>query len=117
MNSHSSHENHGQPPLAGAAKPAMVRDPVCGMMIDPDTAAGNFDYQGQTYYFCNPGCLKKFQASPEVYLSKAPTSSGPHLAAIQPMAAAQPHAIPQIGPSASAPADQSFTSSAPTVYI
>ena len=31
-----------------------------------------FDYQGQTYYFCNPGCLKKFQAQPDVYLSKTP---------------------------------------------
>ena len=50
----------------GAAK---VRDPVCGMMIDPATAAGRFDYQGQTYYFCNPGCLKKFQANPAAYLS------------------------------------------------
>lgn len=29
-------------------------DPVCGMTVDPATAAGKFDYEGQTYYFCSP---------------------------------------------------------------
>ena len=63
MNGHSIHTRKVLPPTA------KVRDPVCGMMIDPATAAGKFDYQGQTYYFCNPGCLKKFQANPAAYLS------------------------------------------------
>ena len=53
-----------------------VRDPVCGMLVDPAKAAATFDYQGQTYYFCNPGCLKKFQAQPDVYLSTVPVASG-----------------------------------------
>ncbi len=30
----------------------MVKDPVCGMEIDPKEAAGKSEYQGQTYYFC-----------------------------------------------------------------
>src|SRR5262245_55076429 len=60
------HKHHQQIDDSGNAK---VRDPVCGMMIDPARAAGKFDYQGQTYYFCNPGCLKKFQADPESYLT------------------------------------------------
>ncbi len=47
-------------------------DPVCGMKVDPATAAGNFDYEGETYYFCNPNCLRKFSADPQSYLSKAP---------------------------------------------
>ncbi|MBP1694589.1 MAG: hypothetical protein H6Q37_2472, partial [Chloroflexi bacterium] len=29
----------------------MAKDPVCGMDIDPKTAAGESEYQGQTYYF------------------------------------------------------------------
>ena len=47
-------------------------DPVCGMAVDPDHAAGSTTYDGKQYYFCNPGCLRKFQADPERYLTKDP---------------------------------------------
>jgi Cu+-exporting ATPase len=43
-------------------------DPVCGMTVDPESAAGSTEYNGHTYYFCNPHCLRKFQAEPEKYL-------------------------------------------------
>jgi Cu+-exporting ATPase len=43
-------------------------DPVCGMKVNPATAAGQFDYQGTTYYFCNPRCLEKFSRDPEAVL-------------------------------------------------
>jgi Cu+-exporting ATPase len=56
-----------------ADTPALVTDPVCGMHIDPATAAGHSDYKGNRYYFCNPGCLAKFQADPEKYV-RADTS-------------------------------------------
>ena len=52
-------------------KPAGVRDPVCGMTVDPQRAAGSVVYQGQTYYFCSRGCAAKFQADPEKYLRPA----------------------------------------------
>ena len=45
-------------------------DPVCGMTVDPATAAGSSEYAGQTIYFCNPGCKAKFDADPETYVSK-----------------------------------------------
>src|SRR5262245_25000432 len=48
-----------------------VRDPVCGMTIDPARAAGQFNYRGTTYYFCNPVCRERFQADPERYLTSA----------------------------------------------
>ncbi|MDX6288924.1 MAG: P-type Cu+ transporter [Blastocatellia bacterium] len=48
-----------------------VRDPVCGMTVDPGKAAGSFEYNGQTYYFCNPGCLERFRAEPERFLNAA----------------------------------------------
>jgi Cu+-exporting ATPase len=51
-------------------------DPVCGMTVDPNQAAGEYAWQGTTYYFCNPGCLAKFKADPEKYLSKAPQAAG-----------------------------------------
>ncbi|MFN8533605.1 MAG: YHS domain-containing protein [Dehalococcoidia bacterium] len=48
----------------------MEKDPVCGMDVDPKTAAASYEYQGKTYYFCAPGCKKAFQANPEQYLTK-----------------------------------------------
>jgi Cu+-exporting ATPase len=47
---------------------ASVRDPVCGMLVDPKQAAGSAEYQGHTYHFCSKGCAAKFQADPEKYL-------------------------------------------------
>lgn len=47
-----------------------VKDLVCGMDIDPATAAGKSDYNGQTYYFCSLGCKKAFDENPEKYLEK-----------------------------------------------
>ena len=47
-----------------------VHDPVCGMDIDPATAAGTSEYKGQTYYFCSLGCKKSFDKEPEKYLGK-----------------------------------------------
>jgi YHS domain-containing protein len=48
-----------------------VKDPVCGMEIDPQTAAGTSEYQGQTYYFCAPGCKRSFDKDPEKYLAQS----------------------------------------------
>ncbi len=48
---------------------ASVVDPVCGMVIDPLTAAGKFDHAGVTYYFCNPRCEERFRGDPDGYLS------------------------------------------------
>ena len=45
----------------------MEKDPVCGMQVDPNKAAGTSEYQGKTYYFCNPGCKRKFETNPEQY--------------------------------------------------
>ncbi|RMF15080.1 MAG: YHS domain-containing protein, partial [Candidatus Dadabacteria bacterium] len=45
-------------------------DPVCGMTVDPSPEAGKptFEYQGETFYFCNPKCREKFAEDPERYL-------------------------------------------------
>ena len=48
-----------------------VKDPVCGMDIDPATAAGKSEYKGQTYYFCSAGCKKSFDKDPEKYIGHA----------------------------------------------
>jgi len=44
------------------------RDPVCGMEVDPATAAASIEHGGRTYFFCRDGCAEKFQAHPEAYL-------------------------------------------------
>jgi P-type Cu+ transporter len=43
-------------------------DPICGMTVSPDTAAGEYTYKGTTYYFCSIGCLERFRADPATYL-------------------------------------------------
>ncbi len=35
-------------------------DPICGMTVSPETAAGSFQHEGTTYYFCSKGCLQNF---------------------------------------------------------
>lgn len=48
----------------------MHRDPVCGMAVDPNRPAGKSQHQGSTYYFCSPGCKRKFDQNPSEYLAK-----------------------------------------------
>ena len=48
-------------------------DPVCGMTIDSLQARGKAQYRDDTYFFCSPGCMQKFMASPATYV---PTSKG-----------------------------------------
>ncbi|MEZ0396663.1 MAG: YHS domain-containing protein [Anaerolineales bacterium] len=44
------------------------KDPVCGMDVTPESAAGKSEYNGQTYYFCSLGCKKAFDKEPEKYI-------------------------------------------------
>ncbi|MGD9925856.1 MAG: heavy metal translocating P-type ATPase, partial [Pseudorhodoplanes sp.] len=46
-----------------------VRDPVCGMAVEPHNARHRHDHLGRTYYFCSAGCRTKFIADPDKYLS------------------------------------------------
>ncbi len=83
MTDHAGHHHHAsaapksccgghaksQDPKADDHK---VKDPVCGMMVDPHTAKHRHAHRGHTYYFCNPKCREKFIADPEKYLSGEP---------------------------------------------
>lgn len=44
-----------------------VKDPVCGMQIRPDAAAGSEEHDGQTFYFCSDACHQAFLADPHRY--------------------------------------------------
>jgi YHS domain-containing protein len=47
---------------------AKVKDPVCGMEIDPKTAAAKSEYKGKTYYFCNKDEKAEFDKSPAAHV-------------------------------------------------
>ena len=53
-----------------------MKDPVCGMDVDPATAAGHAEFQGTTYYFCSARCQARFEAEPSLYLTAAPAKHG-----------------------------------------
>ncbi|MDQ7848784.1 MAG: YHS domain-containing protein [Armatimonadota bacterium] len=46
----------------------MAIDPVCGMTVEEQKAAGSSEYRGQTYYFCSSGCKAAFDKEPERYV-------------------------------------------------
>lgn len=48
--------------------PEHAIDPVCEMTVDVATARWSLDHDGETFYFCAPGCMKAFSADPGAYL-------------------------------------------------
>ena len=52
---------------------ANVKDPVCGMDVNPETAAGHAPYGGQTHHFCSRHCVTKFEADPNKYVGPPQT--------------------------------------------
>ncbi len=57
--------------------PTNALDPVCGMTVDADHAAGWHDYHGQPYFFCSTSCLQRFRADPEHFLHAGHTPAMP----------------------------------------
>jgi Cu+-exporting ATPase len=48
---------------------ANVKDPVCGMVIDSQSARWQSEYQGDMQYFCSETCLRQFQLDPSAFVS------------------------------------------------
>src|SRR3989442_13943959 len=61
-------------PVKQNAREHRVKDPVCGMTVDPRNAAGSYEYKLQTYFFCSPGCREQFKADPERFLNHEPAN-------------------------------------------
>jgi Cu+-exporting ATPase len=72
--------------LATIQPAASVTDPVCGMKVNPSRAKYQFEYQGQKYFFCSPGCLEKFKAQPARYLETKQTRAAAYPVAAPPTA-------------------------------
>ncbi len=46
-----------------------VKDPVCGMTLDPTSTAAHAAHAGRTYYFCSQHCADRFKADPAEFVS------------------------------------------------
>lgn len=64
---HAHHHGHGDHHHAG--NDGAVRDPVCGMTVDPAAAKPSAEHEGRRYFFCCEGCRAKFEAAPLDYLT------------------------------------------------
>jgi Cu+-exporting ATPase len=63
---HCAKEGEAQP-----KKGEMAKDPVCGMDVNPNDAAGSWEYKEKNYYFCSDHCLAQFKAHPQKYLDES----------------------------------------------
>src|SRR6266540_4625016 len=51
-----------------------VRDPVCGMNIEPQSAFAKREHMGQTFYFCSQSCVDQFDPDPHRYMATSATT-------------------------------------------
>ena len=49
---------------------SQIKDPVCGMMIDPEDAAGSTTFEGHQIHFCSDQCRREFEADPAHYYDR-----------------------------------------------
>ncbi len=47
-----------------------IIDPVCGMEVNPVSAAGPIEHEGRKYYFCCKHCLAKFRLEPTKFATQ-----------------------------------------------
>jgi len=89
-----------EPPPMSATTTAI--DPVCGMTVTPERAAGSHEHEGVTYYFCSTGCLNKFKANPQAYPSQPPQPMAHQHASQAVQLAGKVKSLPVMMPSATA---------------
>src|SRR5882724_10002300 len=77
---HHQHHGHAAPAAAAHSDAGRVKDPVCGMTVDPATAKHRAEHEGRPYYFCCAGCNAKFTAKPAGYLAPQPAPAPEKLA-------------------------------------
>jgi len=65
----NTHGEHPRTSFGLAMATESVVDPVCGMTVDPASAAGSTMHNEVAYHFCSRHCLEKFRADPPRYLA------------------------------------------------
>src|SRR5512147_2532509 len=84
------------------APAALETDPVCGMQVAPESAAAHEEFEGRTYYFCNPRCAGKFRSDPTRYAAAVPGSTTPDGRPKAPRTAIDPVCGMQVAPESAA---------------
>lgn len=74
----------------------MQKDPVCGMVVDPQKPAAKVEHAGKTYYFCSKHCATRFTREPEKFLAAIGTAGMEHEHHVT--HASAPHAAPHAAP-------------------
>jgi Cu+-exporting ATPase len=74
MASNDHHEHHsGGSCCSGhaaiSATEGVIRDPVCGMTVDPAAGKPSTEHDGRQFHFCSESCRTKFVAHPDNYLA------------------------------------------------
>ncbi len=85
MMGHGGHGGHGsdggqgghsgQGEGSGSGSSRMIKDPVCGMFVDPQTSISS-QHMGQNLYFCSPACKGNFDKEPKKYMKKETKRGG-----------------------------------------
>ncbi|HYG84808.1 MAG TPA: heavy metal translocating P-type ATPase [Azospirillum sp.] len=73
---HHSHDHHTGPHDGHRDRPN-VKDPVCGMMVDPERTEHHAEHGGETVHFCSARCHDRFVAAPEQYLKPEAKPAAP----------------------------------------
>ncbi|CAO3408219.1 heavy metal translocating P-type ATPase [Azospirillum largimobile] len=74
------HDHHGPHHHAGPDDHRTVKDPVCGMMVDPAQTAHHAEHDGHSFHFCSARCHDKFVTAPEQYLKPEAKPAAPEQA-------------------------------------
>src|SRR6266478_6515670 len=77
-----------------------MKDPVCGMMVDPQKSAAKVEHGGKTYYFCSARCAERFENNPENFIA-APGTAGMEHHSLPPVHVVNQHSGPTAPASAS----------------
>ena len=77
---HHDHDHHHTGHQAGHVNRATVKDPVCGMTVDPEQTEYHARHGNGTFHFCSARCRDKFADDPEQYLKPAANPAAPEQA-------------------------------------
>src|SRR6185436_3876248 len=75
MDHHRDHHLHDDPARTRNDHAGKVKDPVCGMWVDPTRSSQQAEHAGQTFHFCIASCRAKVLSEPERYLRREPDRS------------------------------------------
>ncbi len=91
-----------------------VKDPVCGMSVDPAMARHKAEFSGAKYFFCCAGCREKFVAEPQRYVGGKPAAPPRSLPAGTVYTCPMHPEIRQVGPGACPICGMALEPEAPT---